>query len=108
MALNETTKNQLKEFLKEEQVLTKHDIEHEHNHEEKHHHATRSFDKFCPDCQEPNPDYKEPEYFCTDCLKPIGTKEDVEKAKVCYNCGHNEVIHKDEPDFKEVTKKEGD
>ena len=52
MALNETTKKQLKEFLQEEQVLTKHDIqqEHEHNHEEKHHHATRSFDKFCPDC----------------------------------------------------------
>jgi ribosomal protein S8 len=84
--MNEETENQLSEFMKKEGYIKKSDvIEHEHKHEEpKHNHATRSFDKFCPDCQEPNPDYKEPEYFCTDCLKPIGTKEDVEKAKVCY------------------------
>ncbi len=108
--MNEETESQLSEFMKKEGYIKKSDvIEHEHKHEEpKHNHATRSFDKFCPDCQEPNPDYKEPEFFCTDCLKPIGTKEDVEKAKVCYNCGHDEVIHKDEEDFKEVSKKEGD
>ena len=98
MALNETTKKQLKEFLQEEQVLTKHDIqqEHEHNHEEKHHHATRSFDKFCPDCAEPNPDFKEPEWFCENCQSPIGSEEDAQKSKSCYNCGGTDAITKED------------
>ena len=97
MALNETTKKQLRDFMQEEQVLTKNDIEtHDHSHEEKHHHATRSFDKFCPNCAEPNPDYKEPEFFCADCLEPIGTEEDLKSAKVCHNCGHEEAITKEE------------
>jgi hypothetical protein len=97
MALNETTKKQLKEFLDEEQVLTKNDIQHEHNHEQehKHNHATRTFDKFCPDCAEPNPDYKEPDYFCQDCQTPIGSLEDAEKSKACYKCGSTDAIHKD-------------
>jgi membrane protease subunit (stomatin/prohibitin family) len=100
MALNETTKKQLKEFLKEEQVLTKNDVEiehnHDHNHDTQHRHATRSFDKFCPDCAEPNPDYKEPEFFCENCLTPIGDKEDLQRAKVCHNCGHPDAITKEE------------
>ncbi len=97
MALNEQTKKQLNEFLQEEQVLTKNDIvQHEHNHvEPRHNHATRSFDKFCPDCAEPNPDYKDPEWFCEDCRAPIGTEEDAKKSQMCYNCGSKDAIHKD-------------
>ena len=95
MALNEQTKKQLKDFLQEENYVKADQIEHSHE-EPKHNHATRSFDKFCPNCAEPNPDFKEPAFFCADCLEPIGTEEDLKNAKVCHNCGHEEAITKEE------------
>tara|TARA_R110002020_G_scaffold342168_1_gene556667 strand:+ start:86 stop:382 length:297 start_codon:yes stop_codon:yes gene_type:complete len=94
MALTEQTKKQLDEYLQEKKVLTEKDIE--HNHEEKHNHAVRSFDKFCPDCATKNPDFKEPDFFCKDCLTPIGTQEDLNRVKVCHNCGFDEAITKEE------------
>lgn len=47
----------------------------------------RSYEKFCPDCGGPNPGYKKPNVFCSSCNMPMGQKEDVEKIKMCWNCG---------------------
>ena len=106
--MEKETEKQLSDFMTKEGYIKKSDVvEHEHNHEEpKHNHATRSFDKFCPDCKEPNPDYEAPEWFCNndECLKPIGSKKDMEDSKVCYNCGGTNAIHKDSEEFKNATK----
>tara|TARA_R110000824_G_scaffold119924_4_gene274409 strand:- start:787 stop:1119 length:333 start_codon:yes stop_codon:yes gene_type:complete len=106
--MEKETEKQLSDFMTKEGYIKKSDVvEHEHKHEEpKHNHATRSFDKFCPDCEQPNPDYQEPEWFCNndECLKPIGSEKDMKDAKVCYGCGGSGAIHKDSEDFKNATK----
>ena len=86
-------------------LISKNDLEEktDHNHE-KHSHAVRSFDQFCPECSEKNPDYKESDFFCADCLTPIGSLSDLENSKVCYNCGSLDGIDKKSLE----AKKEGD
>ena len=90
-------KAQLDQYLEEKQVLTNKDIE-KHEHETPaHSHATRSFDKFCTDCGDINPNYQDPKWFCANekCQAPIGTDQDMEKSKKCYNCGGLDAIIKE-------------
>jgi DNA-directed RNA polymerase alpha subunit len=98
--MNESDEKILNDFIdkqiKSKNLISKDEILDNHNHDnEKHSHAVRSFDKFCPECSQKNPGFKESEYFCADCLTPIGSIEDLENSKVCYNCGSLDAINQE-------------
>jgi hypothetical protein len=58
--------------------------------EEKMPHYVGSWERFCPDCGEPNPAFKD-ETICDPkqggCGMHLGAAAEVEKLKVCPNCG---------------------
>jgi len=49
-------------------------------------HARSITDAFCPECGEPNTDYK-PETWCTNCNRPLGAIANLPKVKNCPSCG---------------------
>jgi hypothetical protein len=67
------------------------------------HHILRSWEKKCVNCGEPNPNYKKPDLFCTDCGNPVGNAPDSFQAPeegeaevpggpdACWNCGGKKV-----------------
>lgn len=83
---------------KEEQPTTTETHDHEHTespppstpkldgHEEGKPHFVGSWQKFCPTCGIPNPDFKD-ETKCKDCGTHLGAFETANKLKACPNCG---------------------
>lgn len=58
----------------------------------------RPYEKFCPDCGGPNPNYVAPNLFCKDCGVPEGhidKPEDASKVKMCWNCGSTKAVMKE-------------
>ena len=56
------------------------------SHEEGKRHYIGAWQKFCPTCGDPNPDFKD-ETVCDGCGMRLGAKEVAEKLKACPNCG---------------------
>ena len=87
-----------------EKLDSLHEASHNHSHSEetmkkeneKHEHSTHSWDKTCVDCGEDNPDYSDNQYNCVDCEKPMGTKQEAEKAKACPHCSSTEGAYNEE------------
>src|SRR6266571_71431 len=66
-------------------------------------HNFHTWDKKCKDCGESNPNYKQPNVYCSDCGNPLGTikSDDPESGKSipsCSNCGSSKgVFHEFNP-----------
>ena len=65
-------------------------------------HAMRSWERSCPDCGSPNPEYTKPDVFCSDCGVPLGNvpagfeikegeSKDLPSIKPCWNCGSQDA-----------------
>lgn len=95
----DTAEQELEKYLSKKNYATKNDIKHIESHlsEQKkettpeHIHATHSYDKFCPGCGGPNPDFKEPDLFCKDCDHPVE-----KESAVCPGCGGKDAYAKDD------------
>tara|TARA_R110002110_G_scaffold153254_1_gene346529 strand:+ start:11 stop:331 length:321 start_codon:yes stop_codon:yes gene_type:complete len=92
--LDDKTEQVLNSWVAEKGFVKKDDL-HQHD-EPTHTHATRSHDKFCPTCGDVNSNYKKPDWFCNDCDAPIGTTDDMNNAKKCYNCGGQDAISQED------------
>ena len=57
-------------------------------------HYVGSWHKYCPDCGEVNPEFKD-ETFCVDCNIDIGAAERIADIKACPNCGKDHFKLKD-------------
>lgn len=49
-------------------------------------HYVGVWEKYCPECGDPNPDFKD-EMECSSCHMHLGAEATVEKLKACPNCG---------------------
>ena len=56
-------------------------------------HARSITDRFCPECADENPDFKD-EAWCVDCSRPLGAKDNLPKLKACPNCGGKSATSK--------------
>jgi len=56
-------------------------------------HARSITDRFCPECGDENPDFKD-EAWCVDCSRPLGAKDNLPKLKACPNCGSKSATSK--------------
>ena len=61
-----------------------------HSHKDEHEHRVHSYDKTCPDCGDPNPDFDNNQYLCSSCGEPVGTKDEAIRSVACPHCGKNE------------------
>jgi Zn finger protein HypA/HybF involved in hydrogenase expression len=53
-------------------------------------HYVRKWEKWCPECHEPNPNFTS-FASCKNCGLPLGTKEDAKKLEKCPECGSTEA-----------------
>jgi hypothetical protein len=70
-------------------------------------HKCRSWEKTCPGCGAPNPDYVAPDLFCESCSVPTGNvpegfkvpgffSDPVELPEIppCWNCGCTKMVYR--------------
>jgi len=57
-------------------------------------HYVGTWHKYCPDCGEENPEFKD-ETYCIDCNIDIGAAERIADIKACPNCGKDHFKLKD-------------
>lgn len=65
-------------------------------------HPVHSYDRYCADCGQLNPDYKKPNLYCRDCGTPMGTvtpdeiaQKKSDRTRACANCGGADGVLKD-------------